>query len=319
MLYDYALWRDDKDFIQSNMSTVRNLLDNFIARQDEKGFLRGVSWEWNFIDWVDEWHDGHNAGMPPGIENAVNATYNWLFVYMLNLAEKMEHYTGDEYMAKRWKKTADELSEKLKERFWLPEKELFKEDDSGNHFSKHAQILAILSEKLEAEYSEKIKTSLLNEKLPECSIFYRYYLFEVLAGLKLPEEIFSGLNLWNKFIGNGFKTAPETPENKKFNQRSDCHGWGAHPIYHLIANIAGIKPDGMGFKNVLIEPQMGNLKKLQAQCIHPKGMISLELEKKNKSVSAKVIFPQGITGKFIYGENIISLDKTENNFDIKVN
>lgn len=317
MLYDYALWRDDKKFIKSNMPTMRNLLDNFIARQDEEGFLRGVSWEWNFIDWVDDWHNEHNEGMPPGIENSVNATYNWLFVYMLNLAEKLEHYSGDEYLAKRWEKTADELSEKLKERFWLPEKGLFKEDNSGKHFSKHAQILSVLSEKLEVEYIEKIKTSLLNEKLPECSIFYRHYLFEVFANLKLPEKIFSGLDLWNNFIDNGFKTAPETPENKTFNQRSDCHGWGAHPIYHLISNIAGIKPAGMGFESVLIKPQMGNLKKLQVQCVHPKGMISLVLTKKTDCLSVKITLPLGVVGKFIYGENIIALEKTENNFDIK--
>lgn len=317
MLYDYALWRDDKTFIQSNMPTMRNLLENFIMRQDKEGFLKGVSWEWNFIDWVDDWYNEHNEGMPPGIENSVNATYNWLFVYILDLAEKLENYAGDEYLGKRWKITADKLSKNLEERFWLSEKGLFKEDDSGKHFSKHAQILAILSGKLEAEYIERLKISLLNEKLPECSIFYRHYLFEVFVALQLPEKILSELDLWNDFINNGFKTSPETPVNRTFNQRSDCHGWGAHPIYHLIANIAGIKPAGMGFNNVLIEPRMGNIRKLQAQCVHPKGIISLIVKKKTNHLSVRVILPSGVTGNFIYGKYIIALEKTENNFYIE--
>jgi hypothetical protein len=296
---------------------MRNLLDNFTGRQDEDGFLRGVPWEWNFIDWVDDWHDGNNAGIPPGIENSVNATYNWLFVYMLNLAEKLEIYAGGRFMAKRWKKTADELSEKLKIRFWRPEKGLFMEDDSRKIFSKHAQILAILSNRLEPAYISELKKSLVNAKLPECSIFYRYYLIEVLSRLQVPGKIFAEFGLWNSFIDNGFKTSPETPENRTFNQRSDCHGWGAHPIYHLIANIAGIKPAGMGFEQVIIQPQLGKLKKIEAHCVHPKGMIALILKKTPEGLNVKISLPLELSGYFIYGQDIIPLTKTENNFRIK--
>jgi hypothetical protein len=175
----------------------------------------------------------------------------------------------------------------------------------------------VLSGKLEEKYISELKISLLNEKLPACSIFYRNYLFEVLAVFKFPEKIFSELKLWNEFIDNGFKTSPETPENRTFNQRSDCHGWGAHPIYHLISNIAGIKPAGMGFDQVLIQPQLGSLKKIETQCVHPKGMISLVLKKSPDGLNVKVTLPSGVSGYFIYGQDIIPLTEIKNNFNIR--
>ncbi len=320
MLHDFALWRDDKAFIKSHMATMRTLLDNFLGRINEDGFLHGKSGEWNFIDWVDDWYRKSKSGTPPGIESSVNATYNWLFVYILGLAEKLEYYAGDDNTGKRWKKTADELSEKILKRFWLQEKGLFNEDDSGKHFSEHAQILAILSGKLEDEYIKSLKKSLLKEnKLAKCSIFYKHYLCEAYAALDLPERIISEFELWNTFLKKGFKTVPETPENRTFNQRSDCHGWGSHPIYHLITNIAGIKPANMGFEKVTIKPRMGQLRKLQAKCVHPQGMISLFLKKEPDALKVKISLPPGITGDFFYEKNTIELKSTENNFPIKVN
>jgi len=316
MVYDYALWRGDQPFIASFLPGVRFLLDQVMGRRDPDGFVRGCAGEWNFIDWVDEWHDGkHEWGAPPGISDSVNASYNWLFVYILGLAKKLEDYAGDNFLSGRWGKEAGDLSAKLIRRFWNSEKALFQEDDSGKYFSEHAQILAILSGQLQDQHIARLKKSLFGgERLPKCSIFYKHYLFEACKVLDCPEKILSEFKLWNAFLEKGFKTVPETPENKTFNQRSDCHGWGAHPIYHLIANLAGIKPSRMGFKEVAVSPRLAGLQALAAECIHPDGIVSLQAEKKGSEVSLVIRLPKTLSGTLTFDQHVAALAPGENVF-----
>jgi hypothetical protein len=40
------------------------------------------------------------------------------------------------------------------------------------------------------------------------------------------------------------KTLPE----EFGNPRSDCHGWGAHLLYHHFASVMGMRPDAPGGK-----------------------------------------------------------------------
>lgn len=319
MVYDYALWRSNRNFIVSFMPTIRHLLDIFIARIDSDGFLRGVDSEWNFIDWVDQWQQWECGHIPPGIEQSVNATYNWLFVYILGLAKKLEDYAGDPLLSARFERIATDMACKLLTKFWDDAKGLFKEDDSGRHFSEHTQILAILSGRLSKQYTERLKVTLFNNKeLATCSIYYKHYLFEACSILNLPERIMSELRLWNNFIEKGFKTVPETPENKTFNQRSDCHGWGSHPFYHLIANMAGIRPAEMGFKKVLISPMIGVLSEISAKCPHPAGVISVKYSRRNGSIECCISLPHTLFGEFRSGDFYTELKPGEQSFTINV-
>jgi hypothetical protein len=302
MLYDYTLWRDDKAFVRTLMPAARGLLELFLSRMDDDMLLRGLPLEWNFIDWVDEWHSGNDWGTPPGINGSVNASYNWLFVYILGLMEKLEFYAGEKLMAERWGGFAEDISRRLEDRFWRGEKGMFAEDDTGEYFSEHAQILAALSGRIDSSAAEGIKNALLNApNLAKSSIFYKHYLFEAFKILGAPGQILKELALWDSFIAKGFKTVPETPENKTFNQRSDCHGWGSHPLYHLLSNIAGIKPAELGFKKVVISPSPGHLSRLSVKCVSPRGIISMQYEKNSGSFRADIDLPEGLSGVFCHG------------------
>jgi len=302
MVHDYALWRDDRGLIVSLMPTIRFMLDNVLDGMDQAGFLRGVETAWNFIDWVDEWHQKECFHVPPGMDDGVNATYNWLFVYTLGLAQKLEDYAGDPFVSARWEKTAADLAHRLQSRFWDPDRGLFREDDPGQSFSEHAQIMAVLSGRLEERTQDRLKQSLFSEKgLAACSIYYKHYYFEACRVLNRPDAILSGLELWKTFIAQGFRTAPETPENKTFNQRSDCHGWGAHPFYHLLSSLAGIRPAEMGYKKVLIEPLMGTLSTIQARSVHPDGSITARYSRQGGQLECRITLPPNLRGEFRYG------------------
>jgi len=319
IIYDYALWRSDRGLISQMLPSVRNLLDNFMANMNREGLLRGFDTAWNFIDWVDEWAQGECAHTPPGMQNGVNVTFNWLFIYILGLAAELESYAGDPYIAQRWEKTAEDMAAKLIFHYWDTKRKLFTEDDSEKSFSEHAQILAVLSNRLHEKYLIQIKESLFaGTDLAKCSIFFKHYLFEACRVLSLPENIFSGLKLWNSFIKQGLKTAPETPVNKTFNQRSDCHGWGAHPLYHLISNIAGIRPAEMGFKKVHIEPMPGDLSEIDAECVHPQGKISVSFRKTKEKINCTVSLPENLPGDFRYLDFQRNLKAGAQTFEIGV-
>ncbi|MCB0149737.1 MAG: hypothetical protein KDE01_19095, partial [Caldilineaceae bacterium] len=84
--------------------------------------------------------------------------------------------------------------------------------------------------------------------LTRTTIYFTHYLFETYRLLEQPAALFERLGLWFDLAAQGFKTTPEQPEPS----RSDCHGWGAHPLYHFFATLLGIRPSAPGFGQVEI-------------------------------------------------------------------
>lgn len=80
-------------------------------------------------------------------------------------------------------------------------------------------------------------------------------MLETFRVLKQPDALFARLENWFDLPSQGFKTTPEQPEPT----RSDCHAWGAHPLFHFYASILGIRPAAPGFSRVEIAPQLGQL------------------------------------------------------------
>lgn len=77
------------------------------------------------------------------------------------------------------------------------------------------------------------------------------------------------LQEWETLLGDGLKTTIEMPEPT----RSDRHAWGAHPLFHFHATLAGIRPAAPGFESVEVKPQLGSLSWIEAEMPHPRGTI----------------------------------------------
>ncbi|MEZ4556023.1 MAG: hypothetical protein R2854_06150 [Caldilineaceae bacterium] len=108
--------------------------------------------------------------------------------------------------------------------------------------------------------------SLLSDpSLTRTTIYFTHYLFETYRLLDQPAALFERMGLWFELAAQGFKTTPEQPEPS----RSDCHGWGAHPLYHYFATLLGIRPAGLGFDEVEIRPMPGDLTHLSGEMVHP--------------------------------------------------
>jgi alpha-L-rhamnosidase len=111
------------------------------------------------------------------------------------------------------------------------------------------------------------------------------------------DAFFSHLAFWFDLSALGFKTVLESPEPS----RSDCHAWGAHPIYHYFTSILGARPAAPGLSQVRISPQPGPLTALHGAFPHTNGeFIRFNLHVDDKKLTGEISLPSGVTGTFVW-------------------
>ena len=86
---------------------------------------------------------------------------------------------------------------------------------------------------------------------------------------------------------------------------------GAHPLYHLHANVLGVRPSAPFFARVRIAPQPGPLTWIKAKTPHPRGMIVSDLRFDGSSVTGSVRLPAGLTGVFAFAGQEVELASGE--------
>jgi len=284
MVHDYASWRNDPDFVRDRMPGVRAVLDAFAQRVNSEGLLEALT-GWNFVDWVPSW----KAGMPADADFGISGIINWHFVYTLRLSAELEDEFGEAEFAARNRQLAERVAAATMSVFWDHARGVYADDRAHQHFSEHAQCFAILS--------GDRRTRLDAPDLAPATIYFSHYLFEAARQMGQIELLFKRLELWSYLKRMGFKTTVEMPEPS----RSDCHAWGAHPVYHAFASLLGIRPEGFGFQKVRIEPQLGLMPWGRGTIPHPSGSISVELERTEGRLAGVVELPPGVDGIFLDG------------------
>ena len=292
MLHDQARWRGDRDFVRSLMPRARMILDAFLGFRNGDGLIEAPK-GWNFADWVPAWEDG----IPPDGEFGVGGLVQWQFILALTQAAQLEQWLGEPELARRAERLAGDLAARTIPAFWDEARGLFADDLGKRHFSEHTQCLAILSGHVPPERLGRMKAALLTDPaLARTTIYFTHYLFEALGRLGEAEALFHRLALWFDLEPAGLKTPYETPEPT----RSDCHGWGAHPLYHYYATILGVRPADFGFQSVAIAPLLGALTTASGRLVHPAGTIEVAFHRRPDALSAVITLPRGVPGTLFY-------------------
>ena len=300
MVYDYALWRGDRAFIAGMLPGMRAVLDGFLAYLQPENLLKAPADGWNFSDWVADWP----LGVPPDGFDGFSGLLNWHLVYTLGMAARLEEWVGDSLSAQRWHSWQDAVAAASRAAFWDEQRGLFADDRAHTRFSEHTQCLALLSGALAGEqYARTAQGLLHDESLTRTTIYFNHYLFETYRLLDQPAAFLARMGLWFDLPAQGFKTTPEQPEPT----RSDCHGWGAPPLYHYFASLLGIRPASFGFDRVEIAPMPGPLTSLSGEMVHPLGRIEADLHFENGRVRGSISLPAGLSGTFRYSGKTIVL------------
>jgi len=292
MVYDYAMWVDDLPFVREMMPTVRRVIDTHLANIKEDGLFHSLP-GWNTLDWVPEWKDG----VPPD-GDTVSGTLNWQLIYTLSMAERLERLVNEMEMAKRMRVYQKTLTGSVNKVFWNEQRGLYADDLTQTRYSEHTQCFAILAYGAKVErYAKSARNLLTDTDLSRATIYFSHYLFEAFQAVCEAGQIFNRLALWRDLQNNGLKTTIEMPEPT----RSDCHAWGAHPIYHAYASIAGIRPREMGFGGVLITPDVDTMPYLKLAMPHPQGEIIAEYVREGEKLHCNIALPSDVNGLFWLG------------------
>jgi hypothetical protein len=190
---------------------------------------------------------------------------------------------------------ACDVSSLVLKRFWVPERHLLADDESHQHFSEHAQCLALLNGVLPRSDEPACFNALISTpELSRTTIYFSFYLLEVFQKFGRGDLLLQRLDFWKALVKEGFKTPVESPEPS----RSDCHAWGSHPLFHERASLLGVRPSKPGFREIEIRPAPGGLRSLDFRVPHPRGWIEgrLDFDASGKRCAGSVTLPPGIPG-----------------------
>jgi alpha-L-rhamnosidase len=292
-VYDLALFRGHEDLVRRVMPEVRASIDVFFGHLRTDGLV-GSPPGWCFNDWAKGWH----MGIPPD-GDTLSGLLHWQLVMVLGMVHELERWLGEPELAARAARRKGDLARAATRAFLDEERGLFADDVGRRHFSEHTQALAVLSGAIDDAAMRRIADALVRpDGLVRARMFFSHWVFEALVRLGRIDAVFERLSTWHDFVAYGFVTTPEHDGDT----RSDCHGWGAHPLYHHFTGIAGIRPADFGFRAVRVEPQLGPLEHVRARLVHPGGFVEVELRRTGGVVKGTVTLPEGVGGTYRDGD-----------------
>lgn len=299
MMHDLWWYHGDAEFLRQFQPGARGVLGWFESRLASSGLLGRLEW-WDFVDWTDDFKDG----VPPQAPDGQSSILSLQFAQALRDAAAMESGFGSAERAAHDRALANKIILAVRKTCWDPARQLMADTPARNHFSQHANILAVLTDAIPpADQKQVMETVLRDPSLSQCSYYFRFYLFRAMKKAGLGDGYLEQLGPWRHMLDLGLTTWAEKPEPT----RSDCHAWSAHPNFDLLATVAGIESAAPGFAKVKIEPHLGQLTHLKATLPHPLGDITVAYERRGDKLAADVSLPNDLTGWFVWRGKKIAL------------
>ena len=293
MFGDYAWNHANRDWLKAKLPGLNHTLMGMDEFAREDGLLRKTP-GWNFVDWVSPpW----KFGVPPdGDGESPNAEMNLQYLHAMLSAAIAEDAVGDAALAAYWRGRAEKLKSAIKAAFWCEEKALFASNVGKTEFSEHSQCLALLADVVTGDEAARCFKALVETpKLARGTIYYKHYLYATYFKFHRADLFFGNLGFWRNCLDWHLSTILETPG---IDSRSDCHGWGSHPLWHLHTGVAGVRSAAPFYEKVLVEPQPAHLKRIRSSTPTPKGDVALDLVFDGGRASGTVTLPSGLSGTF---------------------
>lgn len=300
MIHDYWMLREDPAFIRSLLPGTRGVIDWYERHLDEEtGLLGPMPW-WNFVDW------SYEGGVPPGGRTGGSTVLTLQLVLALREAAELEQALGRSILAPHYRALADRLVAAIQTQAWDDGRGLFADTPDKRSFSQQTNALALLADAVAPELRRDVMERILADpKLLQASFYFRFYVDEALRRSGLADRYLERLEPWREMLRLGLTATAETPEPT----RSDSHAWSAHPNYHLLATVVGIRSAEPGFQKVEIAPALGRLRKAAATMPHPRGTVAVKLQRVGAAgVDARIELPQGVPGVFRWEGQSVALD-----------
>jgi alpha-L-rhamnosidase len=303
MVHDFWLYRGDASFVRAQIPGTRTVLGWYLERQRADGLMGKLPW-WPFVDWGKDF----DSGMPPQGDDGGSAIITLQFVEALQNAALLEDNLGNPQMANTYRTAAERAVEGVRTLCRNSGYGLIADDPSHQHYSQHANILAVWLDVVPKEKQKEVLEKILSTTDPgfhvtanlppitAATYYFRFYLSRALVHAGMGDQYLQLLGPWREMISLGLTTWAESPEPT----RSDSHAWSSHPNFDLLTIVAGIRPKAPGFESVVIEPHLGALTHVEADLPTPKGMVGVRYLREAGGIKAKITLPAGMSGELVW-------------------
>lgn len=274
MVHDHYRYFADADLVRMYLPTIDAVLGWFERHLDERGLIGQMPPQyWSFVDWVEQWRDF--AGVPTANLKGPLTVLSMQYAAALHAAAELNEYAGRTTTAEEYKLRARLINEAIRANCWSERVQLFRDGPEVEEYSQHAQIWAVLSDVVSGTDARKLMNSMMhNTALPAVSYAMAFFQFRALAATGLYEQSFPLWDTWRRLADLNLTTWVEDPVS----QRSDCHGWGATPLYEFPAEILGVSPAEPGFKRIKIQPRIGHLTWAEGKVATVQGTVYVKWE-----------------------------------------
>jgi hypothetical protein len=293
MVHDHWMHRGDAAFARDLLPAIRGVIAWYEGHIDDNGMLGPMPW-WNFLDW----NGAYERGVPPGAEDGNSTPITFQFAFALQRAAELEEALGEVPGAIRYRALAARLNSAARTHAWEAGRGLFADTPQKTLFGQQTNALAVLAGAVpEAERKAVVERLLGDSSLVQASFYFRFYVDEAMREAGLSDRYLERLEPWREMLRIGLTTTPENQEPT----RSDSHAWSAHPNYHLLATVLGVRPSSPGFRSVVVAPALGPMRKVSGKIAHPAGAIEVRLERVGASgLRAEIKLPEGVSGILVW-------------------
>ncbi|WP_270168463.1 alpha-L-rhamnosidase-related protein [Paenibacillus sp. SYP-B4298] len=289
MVHDHYQYFGDLSLVRTYLPTIDGVLEWFNQRLETNGLLGEMpSQYWSFVDWVDEWRE--ERGVPTASKYGSITIYNLMYAAVLKLASELQDASGRRDTGDEYRVRAEALLQAVNRTSYSENSGLYRDGPQVELYSQHAQIWAVLAGAVQGEAAAQLMERVLSDhSLAKVSYAMSFFLFRALEETGAYDRSFSLWDTWRDLAALGLTSWVEDPVS----QRSDCHAWGAVPIYEFTANILGVKPASPGSTRIRIAPQPGHLKRAAGEVAVRNGIvrISWEINEQNQfalTVSSRI-------------------------------
>lgn len=287
MIEDHLKYFGDTTFVRRYRSVIDLVLDWFDRKITGEGLVGKLGY-WPFVDWVEGWEQN---SIPPAYLHGPVTVDSLVYACALESAAVINEHSGRSVIAEEYRIRADNVKEAVEKHCWDDSAGLYMDGPGVKEYSQHAQIWAVLAGTIEDNPAVQLMERTMNEKMSQVSYAMSFFLFRALEKTGLYSKYAQGLlNVWRGMIDQNLTTWVEDPVS----QRSDCHGWGALPLYELTAVILGVKAETFGEKVVRIKPVTCDLEFVEGTAMTCNGPVNVKWSVNGHEFEIFVSGPEGI-------------------------
>lgn len=303
ILADFYRHSGDDAFLRSQHAKIVSLLE--FQKTDFTDFLfTNPRDKWDFCDWAP----GYVQRTPQ-----TRAATNFFIIKGVREAAFLLRALGDAANADKYTAWADTLTQAARRRLVDPQTQTYGDRVQGN-------AMAVYSGVATPEQQARIYETVLKAGTPAWAVptggsdlvgsevMSPYYGNYVLRAYGKMGQCQAGIDLmrryWGAMLSRGATTwweefDPSLPQDMnlvldKMPYLSLSHGWSSGPTSFLTEYVLGVQPTAGGFKSVVIQPNLGDLKWAAGTVPTPHGAIQLHVAKAQQGIVCTLTLPSGI-------------------------